>query len=135
MPTKMLTERRRGATARTVNNDGPGGGKITNDESASGGRGQEPNHERTVGTAVARTCTVLAGVQDFCQDPIPLAALAVLNDPTPGNESVLAARARPGNGRDSDEESNASNAKDGHGRQGISGRVGNPQATTGAPTE
>ncbi len=38
-PTKMLTKRRRGATTRTVNDDGPGGGKMTNDESASGGRG------------------------------------------------------------------------------------------------
>jgi hypothetical protein len=41
-PTKMLTKRRRGATARTVNDDGPGGGKMTNNESASGGRGREP---------------------------------------------------------------------------------------------
>jgi hypothetical protein len=80
-PTKMLTERRRGATARTVNDDGPGGGKMTNDESASGGRGQEPNHNRRVGPAVARMHTVLAGVQDFRQDPISLAALAVLNTP------------------------------------------------------
>ncbi len=48
---------------------------------------------------------------------------------------MLAARARPGDGRDSDEESKATNAKDGRGLQGISGRVGNPQATTGAPTE
>jgi hypothetical protein len=48
---------------------------------------------------------------------------------------MLAARARPGDGRDSDEESNATNAKDGCGLQGISGRVSNPQATTGAPTE
>jgi hypothetical protein len=54
---------------------------MTNDESASGGRGREPNHDRTVGTAVARTRTVLAGVQDFRQDPIALAALAVLNTP------------------------------------------------------
>jgi hypothetical protein len=53
----------------------------------------------------------------------------------PGNESMLAAQERPGNGRDSDKESNAVNAKDGCGLQGISGRVGNPQATTGAPTE
>jgi hypothetical protein len=80
-PTKILTERRRGATARTVNDDGPGGGKMTNDESASGGRGREPNHDRTVGPAVARMRTVLAGVQDFRQDPIALAALAVLNMP------------------------------------------------------
>jgi hypothetical protein len=77
----MLTERRRGATARTINDDGPGGSKMTNDESASGGRGREPNHNRTVGPAVARTCTVLAGVQDFRQDPIALATLAVLNTP------------------------------------------------------
>jgi hypothetical protein len=48
---------------------------------------------------------------------------------------MLAARVRPGNGRDSNEESNAANAKDGCGLRGISGRVGNPQATTGAPTE
>jgi hypothetical protein len=48
---------------------------------------------------------------------------------------MLAARARPGDGRDSDEESNATYAKDGRGLQGISGRVGDPQATTGAPTE
>jgi hypothetical protein len=48
---------------------------------------------------------------------------------------MSAARARPGNGRDSDEESNAANAKDGCGLQGIGGRVGNPQATTRAPTE
>jgi hypothetical protein len=80
-PTKMLTERRRGATARTINDDGPRGGKMTNDESASGGRGQEPNHDRTVGPAVARSRTVLAGVQDFRQDPIALAALVVLNTP------------------------------------------------------
>ncbi len=81
MPTKMLTERRRGATARTINDDGPGGSKMTNDESASGGRGREPNHDGTVGTAVALTRTVLAGAQDFRQDPIALAALAVLNTP------------------------------------------------------
>jgi hypothetical protein len=48
---------------------------------------------------------------------------------------MSAARARPGNGRDFDEESNATNAKDGRGLQGISGRVGNPQASTGAPTK
>ncbi len=48
---------------------------------------------------------------------------------------MSAARARPGDGRDSDEESNATNAKDGRGLQGISGRVSNPQATTGAPTK
>ncbi len=80
-PTKMLTERRCGATTRTINDDGPGGSKMTDDESASGGRGREPNHDRTVGTAVARTRTVLAGVQDFRQDSIALAALAVLNTP------------------------------------------------------
>ncbi len=45
-PTKMLTERRHGATARTINDDGPGGSKMTNDESASGGRGREPKHVR-----------------------------------------------------------------------------------------
>ncbi len=81
MLTKMLTERRRGATARTVNDDGPGGGKMTNNESASRGRGREPNHNRRVGPVVARTCTVLAGVQDFHQDPISHAAFAVLNTP------------------------------------------------------
>ncbi len=48
---------------------------------------------------------------------------------------MSAARARPGDGRDSNKESNATNAKDGRGLQGISGRVGDPQATTGAPTE
>jgi hypothetical protein len=80
-PTKMLTKRRRGATARTVNDDGLGGGKMTNDESASRGRGREPNHNRRVGPAVARTRTVLVRVQDFRQDPISLAALAVLNTP------------------------------------------------------
>ncbi len=48
---------------------------------------------------------------------------------------MSAARARPGDGRDSDKESNAANAKDRCGLQGISGRVGNPQATTGAPTK
>jgi hypothetical protein len=80
-PTKMLTKRRCGATARTVNDDGPGGGKMTNNESASRGRGREPKHDRTGGPAVARTRTVLAGVQDFRQDPISLAALAVLNTP------------------------------------------------------
>jgi hypothetical protein len=48
---------------------------------------------------------------------------------------MSAARARPGDGRDSDEESNATNAKDGRGLRGISGRVGDPQATTGAPTK
>jgi hypothetical protein len=48
---------------------------------------------------------------------------------------MSAARARPGDGRDSYEESNAANAKEGRGLQGISGRVGNPQATTRAPTE
>jgi hypothetical protein len=53
----------------------------------------------------------------------------------PGDESISAARARPGNSRDFKEESNAANAKDGRGLRGISGRVGNPQATTGAPTK
>jgi hypothetical protein len=48
---------------------------------------------------------------------------------------MSAARARPGDGRDSDEESNAANAKDGRGLQGISGRVSDPQATTRAPTK
>jgi hypothetical protein len=48
---------------------------------------------------------------------------------------MSAARARPGEGRDSNKESNAANAKDGRGLRGISGRVGNPQATTGAPTK
>jgi hypothetical protein len=114
-PTKMPTESRLGATVRTLNDDGPGGDKPTNDESASGGRGCGPNQDGTVGTAVARTCTVLAGVQNFQQDPIALAALAVLNNSTTGDESMSAARARPGNGRDSDEESNAANAKDGRG--------------------
>jgi hypothetical protein len=80
-PTKMLTERRRGATARTVNDDGPGGGKMTNNELASGGRGREPNHIRRVGPAVAWTRTVLTRVHDFRQDPISLAVLAVLNTP------------------------------------------------------
>jgi hypothetical protein len=41
-PTKMLTERRHGATARTVNNDGPGGSKMTNEESASRGGAESP---------------------------------------------------------------------------------------------
>ncbi len=80
-PTKILTERRCGATARTINDDGPGGSKMTNDELASRGRGLEPNHDRTVGTAVARTRTILARVQDFRQDPIALVMLAVLNTP------------------------------------------------------
>jgi hypothetical protein len=48
---------------------------------------------------------------------------------------MSATRARPDDGRDSNKESNATNAKDGRGLQGISGRVGDPQATTGAPTE
>jgi hypothetical protein len=87
-PTKILTKRRHGATPRTVNDDGPKGGKMTNDESASGGRGREPNHDRTVGPAVARTRTVLAGVQDFRQDPIALAALAVLNTPCQARKHV-----------------------------------------------
>ncbi len=63
-PTKMPTKSRLGATARTIDDDGPGGDRPTNDESASGGRGRKPNHDRTVGTAVARTRTVLAGVGD-----------------------------------------------------------------------
>jgi hypothetical protein len=88
-----------------------------------------------VGTAVARTLTVLAGVQNFRQDPIVPAALTVLNESTTGNESMWAARGKPGDGRDSDKESNAANAKDGHGLQGTSGRVGNPQATAGAQAE
>jgi hypothetical protein len=90
-PTKMPTESRLGATVRTLNDDGPGGDKPTNDESASGGRGRRPNQDGTVGTAVARTCTVLAGVQNFRQDPIALAVLAVLNDSTTGDESMSAA--------------------------------------------
>ena len=61
-PTKMPTKSRLGATARTFYDDGLGGNKPTKDESASGGRGRGPNHDRTAGTAVARTCTVLAGV-------------------------------------------------------------------------
>ncbi len=48
---------------------------------------------------------------------------------------MWAARARPSNGRDSNKESNAANAKDGRGLQGTSGRVGNPQATAGAQAE
>jgi hypothetical protein len=134
-PTKMPTESRLGATVRTLDDDGPGGNKPTDDESASGGRGRGPNQDGTVGTAVARTRTVLAGVQNFRQDPSALAALAVLNDSTTGNKSMLAARARPGDGRDSDEESNAANAKDRRGLQGTSGRVGDPQATAGAQAE
>jgi hypothetical protein len=128
----MPTKSRLGATVRTLDNDCPGGNKPTDDESASGGRGRGPNQDGTVGTAVARTRTVLAGVRNFQQDPIALAALAVLNESTTGNESMWAARARPGNGRDSTKESNAANAKDGRGLQGTSGRVGNPQATAGA---
>jgi hypothetical protein len=134
-PTKMPTESRLGATVRTLDNDGPGGNKPTNDESASGGRGRGPNQDGTVGTAVARTRTVLAGVQNFRQDPIALAALAVLNDSTTGDKSMSTARARPGNGRNSDEESNAANAKDRRGLRGTSGRVGDPQATVGAQAE
>jgi hypothetical protein len=61
-PTKMPSKSRLGATVRTFYDDGPGGDKPTDDESASGGRGCGPNHDRTAGTAVARTCTVLAGV-------------------------------------------------------------------------
>jgi hypothetical protein len=108
---------------------------MTNDESASGGRGREPNHDKTAGTAVARMRTVLAGVQDFRQEPLRSCRARGAQHPTPGNESMSAARARPSDGRDSDEESNATNAKDRHGLRGISGRVGNPQAKTGAPTE
>jgi hypothetical protein len=52
-----------------------------------------------------------------------------------GDESMSAARARPGDGRDSDKESNAANAKDGRGLRGTSGRVGDPQATAGAQAE
>jgi hypothetical protein len=61
-PTKMPTESRLGTTVRTLDDDGPGGDKPTDDESASGGRGRGPNQDGTVGTAVARTRTVLAGV-------------------------------------------------------------------------
>jgi hypothetical protein len=132
MPTKRPTESRLGATVRTLDDDGPGGNKPTNDESASGGRGRGPNQDGVVGTAVAQTRTVLAGVRNFRQNPIAPAALAVLNKSTTGNKSMWAARARPGEGRDSNEESNAANAKDGRGLQGTSGRVGNPQATAGA---
>jgi hypothetical protein len=134
-PTKRPTESRLGATVRTLDDDGPGGNKLTNDESASGGRGRGPNQDGVVGTAVALTRTVLAGVRNFQQNPIAPAALAVLNKSTTGNESMWAARARPGNGRDSNEESNATNAKDRHGLQGTSGRVSNPQATAGAQAE
>jgi hypothetical protein len=134
-PTKMPTKSRLGATVRTLNDDGPGGNKPTDDESASGGRGCGPNQDGTVGTAVARMHTVLAGVQNFRQDPIALAALAVLNESTTGDKNMWAARARPGNGRDSTKESNAANAKDGCGLQGTSGRVCNPQATAGAQAE
>jgi hypothetical protein len=62
MPTKMPTKSRLGATIRTFYNDGPGGNKPTDNESASGGRGHEPNHNRTAGTAVAQTRMVLAKV-------------------------------------------------------------------------
>jgi hypothetical protein len=134
-PTEMPTESRLGATVRTLDDDGPGGDKPTDDESASRGRGRGPNQDGMVGTAVARMRTVLAGVQNFQQDPIALAVLAVLNDSTTGDESMWAARARPGDGRDSTEESNAVNAKDGRGLQGTSGRVSNPQATAGAQAE
>jgi hypothetical protein len=48
---------------------------------------------------------------------------------------MWAARARPGDGRDSTKESNAANAKDGCGLRGTSGRVGDPQATAGAQAE
>ena len=64
-PTKMPTKSRLGATVRTLDDDGPGGNKPTDDESASGGRGRGPNQDGTVGTAVARTRTVLAGVRNF----------------------------------------------------------------------
>jgi hypothetical protein len=64
-PTKRPTESRLGATIRTLDDDGPGGDKPTNDESASGGRGRGPNQDGMVGTAVTRTCTVLAGVRNF----------------------------------------------------------------------
>jgi hypothetical protein len=59
----------------------------------------------------------------------------VLNNSTTGNESMSAARARPGDGRDSNEESNAANTKDGRGLRGTNGRVGNPQATAEAQAE
>ncbi len=131
-PTKMPTKSRLGATIRTLDDDGLGGDKLTDNESASGGRGRGPNQDGMVGTAVARTCTVLAGVQNFQQDPIALAALAVLNESTTGDKNMWAAQARPGNGRDSTKESNAANAKDGCGPQGTSGRVSNPQATARA---
>jgi hypothetical protein len=131
MPTKMPTESRLGATVRTLDDDGPGGNKPTDDESASGGRGPRPNQDGTVGTAVARMRTVLAGVQNFRQDPIALAALVVLNDSTTGHESMLAAQARPGNGRDSDEESNAANAKDGRGLQGPVAESATPKQQPG----
>jgi hypothetical protein len=134
-PAKMPTESRLGATVRTLDDDGPGGDKPTNDESASGGRSRGPNQDGRVGTAVAWMRTVLAGVRNFQQDPIAPAALAVLNESMTGNESMWAARERPGNGRDSNEESNAANAKDGRGLRGTSGRVGDPQATAGAQAE
>jgi hypothetical protein len=134
-PTKRPTKSRMGATIRTLDDDGPGGDKPTDDESASGGRGRGPNQDGMVGTAVARTHTVLAGVRNFRQNPIAPAALAVLSESTTGNKSMWAARARPSDGRDSDEESNAANAKDGCGLQGTSDRVGDPQATAGAQAE
>jgi hypothetical protein len=134
-PTKMPTESRLGATIRTFDDDGPGGDKPTDDESASGGRGRGPNHDRTAGTAVARTHIFFAGVRDFRQDPIALAALAVLNDPTIGDKSKSDARARPGEGRDSNKESNATKVKDGPGLRETNGRVRDPQATAGAQAE
>jgi hypothetical protein len=48
---------------------------------------------------------------------------------------MWAARARPGDGRNSTKESNTANAKDGRSLRGTSGRVGNPQATAGAQAE
>jgi hypothetical protein len=45
---------------------------------------------------------------------------------------MSAARARPGDGRDSNKESNAAKVRDGPGLQGTNGRVGDPQATAGA---
>jgi hypothetical protein len=102
---------------------------MTNNESASRGRGREPNHDRTVGPAVlGRSPRLPSRPHRSCH-------ARCAQHPMPGNESMSAARARPGNGRDSNKESNATNAKDGCGLRGSSGRVGNPQATTGAPTE
>jgi hypothetical protein len=62
MPTKMPTKSRLGATVRTLDDDGPGGDKPTDDESASRGRGRGHNQDGTVGTAVIQTCTVLSEV-------------------------------------------------------------------------